>query len=61
MDKLRRSLICVDKDGRWGVGTNIKFAFVVSDQNHSAKVYVAEPTTDGCVIRPWNVADQDVD
>lgn len=55
------SLICVDKEGRWGVGTNIKFAFVVSDQNHSAKVYVAEPTTDGCVIRPWNVADQDVD
>ena len=55
------SLICVEKEGRWGVGTNIKFAFVVSDQDHPAQIYVAEPDQDGCTIRAWNDTDQDVD
>ena len=38
------SLICMDKEGNIGVGTNIPFAFVCADDTHPAQLYLAEPT-----------------
>lgn len=55
------SLICLDRQGRIGVGTNIKFAFVTASDHQPPAVYVAEPTIGGCVVRPWTTADLDVD
>lgn len=51
MDKMRDkgkkvgaiSLLCLNNEGRWGVGTNVEFSFVVADENDKAKVYLAKP------------------
>ena len=37
------SLICMDKEGNIGVGTNIPFAFVCADDTHTSQLYLAEP------------------
>lgn len=38
------SVVCMDNKGRWGVGTNVEFSFVVSCENDNVpKVYIANP------------------
>jgi N4-(beta-N-acetylglucosaminyl)-L-asparaginase len=43
------SLICLNNEGKWGVGTNVEFSFVVVDESNNAKVYLAKPV-EGKVI-----------
>jgi isoaspartyl peptidase/L-asparaginase-like protein (Ntn-hydrolase superfamily) len=35
------SLICMDREGNWGVGTNVDFPFTVSDDIHGMKTLTA--------------------
>ena len=35
------SLVCVNDQGEWGVGTNVEFTFVVASDQHDPKVYIA--------------------
>lgn len=44
------SLICLGKDGSFGVGTNIEFTFVTADDEHEAVVMTAKPLGDRTVI-----------
>jgi len=38
------SVVCMDSEGRWGVGTNVEFSFVAaSDRDDVPKVYLANP------------------
>lgn len=52
------SVVCMNKKGEWGVGTNCPFAFVVADQDHEAKPYYAEPVSGTLVIREIKNTDQ---
>lgn len=42
------SIVCMNKDGDWGVGTNVEFSFAVATERQSAKIYIAYPKGDGC-------------
>ncbi|WP_051931549.1 N(4)-(beta-N-acetylglucosaminyl)-L-asparaginase [Clostridium sp. KNHs214] len=35
------SIVCMNKQGQWGVGTNVEFPFVVSTATEGTKVYIA--------------------
>lgn len=37
------SVICLNNNGEWGVGTNVEFSFVVATEGCSPKVYLAYP------------------
>lgn len=43
------SLIVMDKDGNWAVGTNVQFSFVVAKEGEETTIYVAEPLDDRSV------------
>ena len=45
------SLICLDKDGNYGVGTNIPFPFVYASDTQPVTLYIAEPKDGKTVIR----------
>ena len=45
------SLIVVDRYGRYGVGTNVPFAFVLSNDDQPVQTYIALPDRDGCTIQ----------
>lgn len=35
------SLVCINNQGEWGVGTNVEFPFVVASDQHEPKIYIA--------------------
>lgn len=37
------SVVCMNKDGRWGVGTNVEFSFAAAASGHAPKIYIAKP------------------
>lgn len=43
------SIIVMDKDGNWAVGTNVQFSFVVAKEGEDTTIYVAEPLDDQSV------------
>ncbi len=45
------SLICLDKEGRWGIGTNVEFSFVVADEENGAKVLLARPEKGEVIVK----------
>lgn len=52
------SVVCMNKQGEWGVGTNCPFAFVAADAEHEAKVFYAEVNQGKVVIREVRKDDQ---
>ncbi len=46
------SLICMDKVGNIGAGTNIPFVFVCADDTHPAQLYLAQEKDGDTVITP---------
>lgn len=44
------SLICMNRNGETGVGTNIPFTFVTADEEHKTQVFEAVPGKEGIVI-----------
>jgi isoaspartyl peptidase/L-asparaginase-like protein (Ntn-hydrolase superfamily) len=36
------SIIALDKNGNYGIGTNVEFSFVAVNQHHSCKIYLAK-------------------
>ncbi|AKX34228.1 N(4)-(beta-N-acetylglucosaminyl)-L-asparaginase [Spiroplasma litorale] len=40
------SIVALDKDGNWGVGTNCEFSFVVGNQNEDVEIYIAKPNSE---------------
>ena len=48
------SLIVVDKDGHYGVGTNVPFGFVVNTDHDGVQQFLALPTSNGCNIEPYH-------
>ena len=44
------SLIVLDKDGNYGIGTNIAFTFTYASENTPVSLYEALPSENGCVI-----------
>lgn len=55
------SIICLDKNGNYGVGTNIKFAFTYASDEKKAATYIVEPKYGTCIFREAGTADYDVD
>lgn len=55
------SSIALDMDGNYGVGTNIKFAFVYASDKCEPKIYIAEPKGSDVNIRLADENDFDVD
>lgn len=51
------SVVCMNKEGEWGVGTNCPFAFSVADENHKPKVYYAEAENGTVKIREISSTD----
>lgn len=50
------SVIAMNKEGDWGVATNVEFTFVVATKNQVATIYTAYPAAQGTVrIQPINV------
>lgn len=49
------SVVCMNKDGEWGVATNVEFSFAVATDTHEPKIYVALPKDKGCT---YNEATQ---
>lgn len=55
IDKLKRrkgkagafSVVAMNKDGEWGVATNVEFSFVVATKDQEATIYLAYPQQDG--------------
>ena len=37
------SVVCMDKEGKWGVSTNVEFSFVVATDEEKPKVYTVYP------------------
>ncbi|WP_138206864.1 N(4)-(beta-N-acetylglucosaminyl)-L-asparaginase [Haloimpatiens lingqiaonensis] len=46
------SIVCMNKEGKWGVGTNVEFPFVVSTELEGTKVYVANFKDNKIVYKP---------
>ena len=54
-DKLKRrkgkagafSVIAMNKEGEWGIATNVEFSFVVASSDQEATIYLAYPEADG--------------
>ncbi|WP_342268478.1 N(4)-(beta-N-acetylglucosaminyl)-L-asparaginase [Spiroplasma endosymbiont of Aspidapion aeneum] len=40
------SIVAIDKNGNWGVGTNCEFSFVVGNYQNDVKIYIAKPSND---------------
>ncbi|ASP28431.1 hypothetical protein SCORR_v1c06590 [Spiroplasma corruscae] len=40
------SIVALDKDGNWGVGTNCEFSFAVGNHSQEVKIYLANPSDD---------------
>lgn len=55
------SLICMNADGEVGVGTNVKFAYVVSNENHDAQIFIAQPQNDELCIRLYDENIDEID
>lgn len=55
------SVICMNKDGEIGVGTNVKFAFTCASDIEKPAIYIAEPNENGTSIRKITDSDLDVD
>lgn len=55
------SIICLDKHGNYGVGTNCKFAFTYASDEKKARTYIAEPKYGTVILREAGDADLDVD
>ena len=41
------SLVALNKDGDWGVATNVEFTFAAGDGEHGAKIMMANPGENG--------------
>lgn len=41
------SLICMNKDGEWGVATNVEFTFVVATEQLEPTIYISNKNDDG--------------
>ncbi len=46
------SVIAMNSQGEWGVGTNVEFSFVAATPDESPMVYVAYPEGEGTVYEP---------
>lgn len=55
------SIICLDKDGNYGVGTNCKFAFTYASDEKKATTYIVEPKYGTNILREAGSFDTDVD
>lgn len=58
------SLLCMDNEGRIGVGTTVKFAYVYGNENEGCKIMIAEPSDGGfdCLrIRKYNPNIDEID
>lgn len=51
------SLICMNKEGEIGVGTNLKFAFVCANEYEKAKIMIAEPKENKVIFREIRETD----
>ena len=51
------SLILLDSNGNFGVGTNIRFPFVYASEECEPTLFLAEPSESGCTVHP--VEDRD--
>lgn len=45
------SLIVMDKEGNYGIGTNVEFTFTYASDETPLACYEAQPSENGCVIR----------
>lgn len=45
------SIVAIDKDGNWGVGTNCEFTFVAGNNTLANKIYIANPKEDSVDIK----------
>jgi len=41
------SVVAMNKDGEWGIATNVEFSFVVATKKQKPTIYLAYPETDG--------------
>ncbi|MGL4393296.1 MAG: N(4)-(beta-N-acetylglucosaminyl)-L-asparaginase [Fusobacteriaceae bacterium] len=44
------SIIAIDKNGEWGIGTNCEFSFAVGTENSESKIYIANIENEKLVI-----------
>lgn len=45
------SIVAIDKDGNWGVGTNCEFTFVAGNNTLDNKIYIANPKDNSVDIK----------
>lgn len=45
------SLVAMDKDGNWGIGTNCEFTFCLANEECETEVYISNPTENGLDIQ----------
>lgn len=51
------SVVCMNNEGEWGVGTNVPFAFVISTENMEPTMYYAENIDGEVYIREVEESD----
>lgn len=44
------SVVCMNKDGEWGVATNVEFSFVVATNEMEPTIYIANPCEDKTIF-----------
>ena len=47
------SVIALNKDGEWGIGTNVEFTFALADDTHEMRLMIARPSDSGTVIEAY--------
>ena len=55
------SIICINNKGEYGVGTNIKFAFVYGNEQLEPDIYVAIPNDETCIVRKYDTKLDNLD
>ncbi len=54
------SIVCMNKDGEWGVGTNVEFTFVVATDKEGPKVYIANKDGSTTVYQHYKAQLDDI-
>lgn len=54
------SIVCMNKAGEWGVGTNVEFTFVVATDKEEPKLYIANKVESETIYQLYKAHPEDI-
>lgn len=53
------SIVCMNREGEWGVGTNVEFTFAVATHKEGPKLYIANKSGNTTIYQQYKVQAKD--